>query len=153
MARKAGPTSQSEPLEADPDALELGDTLDGRYILLEELGRGATSIVFGATDFTTGGSVAIKVMAPHAPSGMAVERFVREARLARAIEHPGVVRIFDAGSFAGAPYVVMERLAGQDLARFDRSRPSLSLDEVLGIARELLGALRALHEAGVVHRD
>jgi serine/threonine protein kinase len=155
MARKAGTPSQSEPLVAEHDALglKLGDTLDERYVLLEELGRGATSVVFAATDSTMGGSVAIKVMAPHAPSGMAVERFMREVSLAKAIEHPGVVRIHDAGSFAGAPYVVMERLAGQDLARFVRSRPNLSLEEVLGIARELLDALHALHQAGVIHRD
>jgi len=70
-----------------------GDCLAGRFVVQEELGRGAAGTVFLAYDRTLGRDVAIKVLTRDAPSEEALERFAQEARAAGALEHPNVVAV------------------------------------------------------------
>ena len=79
-------------------------------------------------------------------------RFLREARAAARVSHPNVCPIFEVGDESGRPFLAMELLSGETLAARLR-RTTLSPAETLDLAEDLLSALGALHDAGVVHRD
>jgi serine/threonine protein kinase len=110
-------------------------------------------VVFEATDQVSGQHVALKLMRSDLKRSSLVERFARESALAAKVTHPGVVRTLASGWVSGVPYVVLERLKGQDLSAFLARRGELPLRDALGLAAELCSALGATHAAGVVHRD
>ena len=106
--------------------------------------------VYRARDAATGDVVALKVLA--SKDGEAA-RFVREAEVLAAIEHPAVVRYLAHGATdEGAPYLAMEWLAGEDLAS-RLGHGTLSVEDTLVVARRVAGALDAAHRRGIVHRD
>jgi serine/threonine protein kinase/CheY-like chemotaxis protein len=137
--------------------LMLGSTVDGRYELKRDLGKGAAGFVFEATHAFSGRSVALKVLSPDVPGTKLEElrvRMVREARALAAVKHPGVVEVLDGGVLEdGTPYVVMERLDGRTLEGLLTTRGKLSQETVIGIALQVCSALQAVHGAGIVHRD
>ncbi len=105
--------------------------------------------VYRARDRTTGATVAVKLLTER--DGDA-SRFGREAEVLASIDHPGVVRYLAHGQTAGAPYLAMEWLSGEDLG--DRLEGStLSVEETLSVARNASVALAAAHRRGIVHRD
>lgn len=157
-------------------AFKTGDRVDNRFELLAKVASGGVGQVFRAHDLHTGRSVAVKVMFDE--DELSTVRFGREAQLLATINHPGIVRYVAHGQTpAGAPYLAMEWLEGDDLGAIlsRRSAPThdgitgltmrdpqgldrgsisaLSLSEVLWLGRQLAAALGALHELGVVHRD
>ncbi|HEY3665524.1 MAG TPA: serine/threonine-protein kinase [Polyangiaceae bacterium] len=132
---------------------QAGDCLAGRYQIGGELGRGAGSVVFEATDLSTGQLVALKLLRPEASNASLSKRFLREARLAASIDHASVVRILDSGVAEGMPFLVMERLAGRDLGRFLREQAELPVPLAIELGIELCDALAVVHGAGVLHRD
>jgi serine/threonine-protein kinase len=136
-----------------PEA-RLGTVLDGKYELEEVLGRGASGAVYAAVHRFTERRVAVKVMHPHLlDSREHVERFLREARIAGAVNHPNVAALLDAGRVEqGAPYIVTELLEGEDLYRRLKRGP-IERDVALSIVRSLLAGLAAVHAAGIIHRD
>ena len=125
-------------------------TFAGRYRLERELGRGGMGVVYRAIDQKTGAPVALKVMTWPDPSALA--RFEREVQALRALDHPGIVRIHDAGVDQGHPFLVMELVEGTDLLAIVKRGP---LDPVRAVtlARDLALALDHAHRAGVIHRD
>jgi non-specific serine/threonine protein kinase/serine/threonine-protein kinase len=130
-----------------------GDLLAGRYELGAVLGRGATGVVHRGLDRVLRRDVAIKLLyADLAHEQETSARFQQEARLAARIHHPNAVAIFDTGVHEGQPFIVMECLPGETLASRITAHP-LPFDEVHTIGAELLGALDAAHQRGVIHRD
>lgn len=81
------------------------------------------------------------------------ERFLREARAAAAVNHPHIVQMLDCGVVDGQPFLVMELLAGRDLADVLAARKRLTLGETIDIGLQSLDALGAAHARGIVHRD
>ncbi len=142
---------------APPGAVAVGSSVDGRYELRRDLGRGAAGVVFEARHQFTGRDVALKVVAPDVPRAKLVEyraRLMREARALASVHHRGVVGILDGGVLRdGTPFIVMERLTGRTLEGLLATRTKLPREEVIGIALQLCDALDAVHRAGVVHRD
>ncbi|MDA8283438.1 MAG: serine/threonine-protein kinase, partial [Actinomycetota bacterium] len=130
-----------------------GTVIAGRYRLGARLGRGGMADVFDAYDQRLARPVAIKLLRPELSidPGMRA-RFEREARAAARLNHPSVVSVYDSGEDAGRAFLVMERLPGETLA--DRMR-SGALDPfwLRSVAADVLGALAAAHEQGIVHRD
>ena len=124
----------------------------GPYEIQSRLGGGGMGHVFRAWDARLHREVAIKLLNnDYSMPGMR-ERFLREARAASGLNHPNICTIFDIGEQDGEPYLVMELLEGETLK--DRIyRGSISIDELVGIARETAEALSAAHLKGVVHRD
>lgn len=121
----------------------------GRYVLLEEIGNGSFGTVHKALDSELGRTVAIKV--PHR-SGSTDPRFLREARSAAALRHPGIVAVYDAGRADGICYLVSEFVAGQTLAqRLQKGRPSFR--QAAQWVADLADALAHAHQHGVIHRD
>ena len=131
----------------------LGQTLGGRFRLNEELGRGAQGIVYKAFDEKLDRDVAVKVLRTDAP-GQARERFEREARTVSQLGHPGIVKIFEAGTTeGGALYYAMELVRGPSLEAVLESSEPLSMIRVARILEGTALAIHHAHEAGLVHRD
>ncbi|MEU2716649.1 serine/threonine-protein kinase [Streptomyces sp. NPDC007205] len=135
--------------------------VQGRYRLLDLIGRGGMGEVWRARDESLGRQVAVKCLKPLGPYPDASltralrERFRREARVAAALSHRGVTVVHDFGESDGIPYLVMELLEGRDLSRLleDNKGHPLPVDDVADIAAQVAAALAYTHEHGVVHRD
>ncbi|QOC21152.1 protein kinase [Wenzhouxiangella sp. AB-CW3] len=126
----------------------------GRYRITRELGRGSMSIVYEAFDPHIDRHLAIKVLRErYARDVKSRQRFLREARSAGGLSHPGIVTVFDVGQADGLPYMVMERLQGQSLDSYLEEVPALDARRVIEIGIQLAGALHYAHERGIVHRD
>lgn len=132
----------------DPEIL-----IAGRYRLGARLGRGGMAEVFDAFDERLQRRVALKVLRPEvAVHADMRQRFEREARAAARLSHPSVVSVYDTGEDGGRAFLVMERLPGETLADRISQGP---VDQVWlrGMALDVLGALGAAHEIGLLHRD
>ena len=138
------------------------DTLiQGRYRLLDLIGRGGMGQVWRARDESLGRRVAVKCLKPLAEGGDSAfmrvlrERFRREARVAAALQHRGVTVVHDFGEHDGQLYLVMELLEGRNLSQLlEGGKPSpLPVIEVIEVAEQVAAALAYTHEQGVVHRD
>jgi formylglycine-generating enzyme required for sulfatase activity len=135
--------------------LRAGDTLgEGRYLLLDLLGRGGFASVWHALDRTRGDRVAIKVLHPEqAGDPTCKERFFRGAKVMAELGHEAVVRVLEPGADDGGHcYFVMELAAGGDLHRAvvkGRVRPQQAMPILLAIG----DVLAAAHARGMVHRD
>ena len=135
-------------------ALTPGIVFAGRYRLVARIARGGMGSVWSATDERLGREVAIKFMAAElADDDEYRQRFEQEARAAARLVSRHVVSIHDHGVSDGIPYIVLERLEGEDLQRRLRREPRLPLALCARIATHAAKALRAAHDAGIVHRD
>jgi eukaryotic-like serine/threonine-protein kinase len=133
---------------------ELRASLAERGIeLRDELGRGATAVVYQAYDSRHQRLLAVKVLSPRAADVLGVDRFLREIRIAAALQHPHIIPIYDSGAVKGTPFYVMPYIQGESLRqRLARTGP-LPLPTALRIARQIGEALEYAHAHGVVHRD
>jgi serine/threonine protein kinase len=130
----------------------VGDTVDRRYRLRRELGRGGMSTVFEATHIFTGRRVAVKVVAPG--DRALRERLLREASVLGQTRHPSIVEVLDAGDdVAGRPFMAMELLEGRSLEGLLAARRTLAVPDVVDMAIELCDALGFVHERRFIHRD
>ena len=127
----------------------VGAALRGRYRIDAELGRGAMGVVYRARDTELNRDVAVKVLPGEALGGEARARLLHEARAAALLNHRHIVGVYDVGEESGAPFIVMELVEGTNL----RGAGTLSLAEVVALARQLCEALDHAHAHGVVHRD
>ena len=132
-----------------------GDVLAGKYRVESVLGVGGMGIVVAATHLELLEPRAIKLMLPEATQNAeSVERFLREARAVSRLASEHVARVHDVGRLDnGAPYMVMEYLAGTDLRELLRERGRLSVSESVLYALQACEALAEAHAAGIVHRD
>ena len=124
----------------------------GRFEVRGELGRGGMGIVYVAVDATLGREVALKVL----PASGDVERrrrFMREARSAAAVTHPGIATVYDVGEHDGAVFIAMERVRGKTLRAWLDENGTIPIVEAQRIARAIAKTLAKAHEQGVVHRD
>src|SRR5213592_1912547 len=129
-------------------------TLNDRYVIDRPLGRGGMAQVYEGMDSVLGRTVAIKILAAqYAGDRDFVARFRREARAAAALNHPGVVSVFDTGSEDSVHYIVMERVDGRTVADLLAAEGPLPPARAAEIAAAVADALAFAHEAGLVHRD
>ncbi|MDQ6945329.1 MAG: serine/threonine protein kinase [Actinomycetota bacterium] len=135
------------------DARRLPVTLANRYRLQEVVGRGGMGEVWSATDLRLDRPVAVKLLNAQMASEPSVrDRFEVEARSAARLTHPNVVLVYDSGEEDGTPFLVMELLPGRTLAD-ELVLGSLDADRARRIGVEVLSALAASHQAGILHRD
>ncbi len=127
----------------------------GAFVVREEIGFGAMSIVYEAEHRTTRQRVAVKVLRSNAEIDRELRaRFEREMRLSAALRSPHVAQVYDVGELpSGVPYIVMERLSGSPLSEWLSKHRRLPLDVVVEVGIQICSALNALHELGYLHRD
>lgn len=131
----------------------IGQTLDGRYQIIEMLGRGGMAVVYRAIQPAMDREVAIKVILPEVASGEEfIQRFKNEARIVARLEHPHILPVYDYGEFQGQAYLVMRLLEAGDL-QSRTARGVLPLEETNRIVGQIASALTYAHSKGVVHRD
>ncbi|MEV6765076.1 serine/threonine-protein kinase [Streptomyces sp. NPDC051105] len=135
--------------------------VQGRYRLLDLIGRGGMGEVWRARDESLGRQVAVKCLKPLGPhhdqafTRVLRERFRREARVAAALSHRGVTVVHDFGEHDGILYLVMELLDGHNLSQLmeDNKHHPLPVGDVVDIAEQVAAALAYTHRQGIVHRD
>jgi tRNA A-37 threonylcarbamoyl transferase component Bud32 len=127
----------------------------GRYEIIEELGRGAMSIVYKARDPHIARVVTLKIMRLdwEVRSEKSKRRFRHEAMSAGQLTHPNIVAVYDAGEYRGEPFIVMEYLEGPPLAKVLNNLAPLPLERAVDIALQISDALDYAHQRGVIHRD
>jgi eukaryotic-like serine/threonine-protein kinase len=140
-----------------PEAMTEGASTIGRYEILREIGRGAMGVVYEARDPALDRTVALKVIQPSAEGEEArvfEERFLAEARIAAALQHPGIVVVHDVGRdpATGTLFIALELLRGQTLADLAAAGP-VDWRTVLHLVAQVARALHHAHCHGVVHRD
>lgn len=135
-----------------------GQTLDGKYQMTRELGRGGMGTVYLATHLGTERPVAVKIISPQfMQRAEFVERFRREARAAGRLRHPNVVDVTDFGfadsSGGQVAYLVMEYLDGCTLGEILDEEKNLPVSWTLDILEQVCSAVQEAHEQGIIHRD
>jgi serine/threonine-protein kinase len=130
----------------------------GRYELAGEIGRGASGIVYRATDPAIGRTVAVKTLRLDNLADLGErlgvrERLFREARSAGALLHPNIVTIFDAGEEQGVAYIAMELVEGSPLSNRWNGTEAVPNETLMAILRQTAAALDFAHAKGIIHRD
>jgi hypothetical protein len=131
-----------------------GQILASRYEIVAPLGRGGMGVVYQAHDNVLDEIVALKVLRNDFDDASGVaQRFRAEIKLARRVAHRNVCRIYEYGQHGELHFISMELIKGTDLRRLLRDRGSLPVPEAFEVSLQVLDGLRAIHEAGVIHRD
>ena len=130
----------------------------GKYPVLQELGRGATSVVYLCNDPFYSRNVAVKVVMPEAFENKDKGRlyrklFITEASLAGKLQHPHICQIYDAVADDRQQYIVMEYVDGGTLERHGDAQDLLPIDRVVEIIFKCTRALEFAHKMGITHRD
>jgi eukaryotic-like serine/threonine-protein kinase len=132
----------------------VGRVLEGRYAVQSRIARGGMATVYLAVDQRLDREVALKVMHPDlAQDEEFLRRFIREARSAARLSHPGVVAVYDQGQDDGSWFLVMEYVPGRTLRDLINERGRLTPREALSLLDPVLDALAAAHWTGIIHRD
>jgi eukaryotic-like serine/threonine-protein kinase len=140
--------------ETDDTTLVQPEPRIGSYRLVQQLGSGGMSSVFRAIHVDTGHEVAVKILPRYlAKNATLLQRFLREAKTAEALEHPNIVAIFDRGSESGRYYLVLEFVPGGDLHDRIRNVGPLSAQELIHVLKAICEGLRYAAGKGLIHRD
>lgn len=129
-----------------------GETIDGEYRILEQVGEGGIGVVFLCEDLQLDRRVALKLLKSGDLGAKEIQQFVSEGRKLATLNHPNVVQIYRFGTHADRPYFVMEYLEGQPLREILR-QTRLSMTRALEIMLEVARGLGAVHAQGIIHRD
>jgi eukaryotic-like serine/threonine-protein kinase len=147
------PDNGEKSLRDLPDAGELRLKV-GRFDVVRELGRGGHGVVFLANDPILCRQVALKVPRPEfiLSPGMG-RRFVEEAQASSALDHPNIIKVFDAGSDRAISFIAQELCAGPSLAEWLRESTEVNPINAAMIVRDLACGVEHAHQRGVLHRD
>ena len=131
----------------------VGETVDGRWHVLRQIGTGAVGAVYLAERAKLGRQVALKLLHPEFLSNNEyVRRFAREARALSRLQHINCVSILDVGTHGERPYIVMELVNGPSLSE-EMTTPEMSPTRAVALIRQVLSGLGHAHGHGIVHRD
>ncbi|MCX6576195.1 MAG: serine/threonine-protein kinase, partial [Candidatus Aminicenantes bacterium] len=149
---KAGPeqASLTKTLATPLPVISRDSLVDGKYRIVEEIGRGGMGIVYRAEDIRLKRDVALKFLPPHlADSAELRERFLIEAQAAAALSHPNICVIHEVGESEERPYIAMEYVEGETLRDKINKRP-LTAGAALEIAIQIADGLDEAHGKGIV---
>ena len=125
----------------------------GPYLITDWIGQGGMGQVFKAEHEMLGRESAVKVLPLHKTTPEAIENFRREIRAQAKLDHPNLVRAFDAGEDGNVHYLVVEYIPGTDLRRLVRSKGKLSVQQAANIIKQSAEGLAHAHERDLIHRD
>jgi tRNA A-37 threonylcarbamoyl transferase component Bud32 len=153
LAQRAEAAEKPED-DADAPRLELADSGQSRYDILEQIGRGGMGVVFKARDRRLGRLVALKQLPENLREHpTAIQLFLREARSAAALNHPNIVTLYDADEENGKFFLTMELLEGQPLNHILHREERLSAHRCCQLGVQIAAGLSYAHEKRIVHRD
>jgi serine/threonine protein kinase/Tfp pilus assembly protein PilF len=133
---------------------KIGSIFAGRYLIIEELGKGGMGSVYKVLDKEVDEKIALKLLNPEVASNeKTIMRFRNELKTARKISHKNVCRIYDLSKEQGIYYITMEYVSGEDLKSMVRMMGQLSMGKALFIAEQICEGLAEAHKKGIVHRD
>ena len=129
----------------------------GRYVIISKIGQGAMGYVFKAEDPDLNRIIALKTLRTDTRISeekrkQYYRRFIREAKIAANLSHPGIVIVYDVGKEGETPFIAMEYLDGETLEQKIKKK-EISLPMLKDFLLQLLDALQYAHEHGVIHRD
>ena len=151
--QRQGPFGDATPADSHA-AKSPTPTEFGEYVIIDRCGSGGMGHVFRARHRRMDRVVALKVMSTAALANTeALKRFEREARAAAKLIHPNIVHAYDAGTQGGVPYLVMEYVAGCDLATLVKRDGKLDISRACDYLAQAARGLVFAHEQGIVHRD
>lgn len=137
--------------------MRVGETLGGRYVLENLLGKGGMGAVWAAYDEQTQERVAVKLILQQMEEELTKElrqRLLREAGACAKLQHPNIIQVFDVGETEeGHPYMVLELLDGQPLGDLLKQKRRLEPKQAARIAADIASGLAEAHAAKVIHRD
>lgn len=125
----------------------------GPYIITDWIGQGGMGQVFKAVHQLLGRESAIKVLPLHKTTPEAIENFRREIKAQAKLDHPNLVRAFDAGEDGNVQYLVVEYVPGTDLRRLVRTKGKLTVNQAANIIKQSAEGLKEAHKCGLIHRD
>jgi serine/threonine-protein kinase len=138
---------------AEPADPRLGTEIAG-YRIEERIGRGGMGVVYRAQHMNLQRRAAIKIIAPEfADTKGFRSRFIREARIAAALQHPNIVTVYDAGQAGQTLYIAMQFIRGSDLSAILSEEGRLRPYRAIDVCRQVASALDAAHGMGLIHRD
>jgi serine/threonine protein kinase len=149
---KQPPTTPAVAAAARFGDFEILAAPDGRPL---ELGRGGMGVTYRARQISMGGrEVALKVINPNLMGDDGVrKRFLREAQIAGAIEHPSVALVYSRGQEGDSYFYAMQLVPGVDLDKYVKARGPLSVFQALSVTAQVAAALEAARVKGLIHRD
>lgn len=135
-----------------------GELVFGQYLILERIGEGGMGKVYRAIETRMGREVALKTIRPNLLANRTVvQRYKREARAAAALDHPNIVKLFEADDVGGRYFLAMEFVDGSDLSRLikdlNKERSPMPPAEAAEYIRQAALGLQHAHDKGLVHRD
>ncbi|MFU8802883.1 MAG: serine/threonine-protein kinase, partial [Bradymonadaceae bacterium] len=137
-----------------------GDLFEGRYRILEPIGKGGFALVFRARQEDLDREIALKILTPTDEdeksryADVVLKRFHQEARLVSKLRDPHTITMFDYGQARdGLLYLVLEYVHGLSLSQLIKSQAPLNPARVLTILEQTLTSLQEAHSLGVLHRD
>jgi tetratricopeptide (TPR) repeat protein len=148
------PDSFTKTLEVSTKELRKDSIFAGRYVILEELGRGGMGRVYKVLDKEINEEVALKLLSPEIASDeKTIGRFRNELKLARKVTHKNVCRMYDLNKADDTYFITMEYVAGEDLKSLIRRIGQFSEGKAIALAEQVCEGLAEAHGLGVVHRD
>jgi len=146
--------SKTQTLAYSSGGLSDGALFAGRYLVIDELGKGGMGCVYRVLDTKVDEEVALKFINPDiAADGKVIERFRSELRITRRITHRHVCRMYDLSEDGASLFITMEYIPGEDLAQMIGRLGKLPVEKGFIIARQVCEGLAEVHRLGVVHRD
>lgn len=139
---------QAEQIRAGRTKLNLGP-----YIITDFIGQGGMGQVYKGLHQVMGRECAVKVLPLHKSTPEAVNNFIREIRTQARLDHPNLVRAYDAGRDGDVHYLVTEYIAGTDLRRLVRSQGPLTQQQAASVVLQAAKGLDHAHKCGLIHRD
>ena len=128
--------------------------IDHKYRVIKLVGSGGMAHVYKAINMANRKTVAIKVLKEEYRNDKELlRRFEREARATLHLDHDNIVRAYGVGEDNGIPYIVLEYVEGQTLKNLIEESCRLSPSRAIGICCQILDALNAAHNQGIIHRD
>jgi len=125
----------------------------GHYKILSLLGKGGMGAVYLAEDLKLDRKIAIKLLNEEFGQDTdKLDRFIREAKAASALNHPNILTVYEIGEAAGTNYIAAEFIDGKVLKRHI-SKGKISLEAILDVSIQIVSALQTAHDAGIIHRD